>query len=79
MTVRPNNWREEDRAPFAEAIADSYVKGMSEDQLIKFAWDLIYDNAISKEWPDLWEMAEEFAPEVVERSLSESLQEGPCQ
>lgn len=76
MTVTPNNWREEDREVFAEAIADSFIETLSEKQLKKFAWDVIYDEAVSKEWPDLWEMAEEFAPETVNQSLSDSLKEG---
>lgn len=76
MTVTPNNWREEDREVFAEAIADSFIETLSEKQLKKFAWDVIYDEAVSKEWPDLWEMAEEFAPEIVNQSLSDPLKEG---
>lgn len=76
MTVTPNSWREEDREVFAEAIADSFIETLSEKQLKKFAWDVIYDEAVSKEWPDLWEMAEEFAPEIVNQSLSDSLKEG---
>lgn len=76
MTVTPNNWREEDREVFAEAIANSFIETLSEKQLKKFAWDVIYDEAVSKEWPDLWEMAEEFAPEIVDQSLNDALKEG---
>lgn len=65
MTVRPNNWREEERFLFAEKISDSIVEKMSRKELEQVAWDMIYEELIDKEWPDLWADAEEFAPELV--------------
>jgi hypothetical protein len=71
----PNNWREEDREVFAETIAENVVKQMSHKDLERVVWDTIFDEMIFKDWPDLWEAAEEYAPELLEHFLSEDSKE----
>lgn len=75
MSLTPNNWREEDRELFAETIAENVVKEMSLRNLQRVVWDSVYDEMIHKEWPDLWMMAEDYAPELVEQFLSEESRE----
>lgn len=75
MNPTPNNWREEDREIFAETIAENFVRQMSLKDLQRMAWDSVYDEMLNKDWPDLWEMAEDLAPELVEHFLSEDSKE----
>lgn len=75
MTVRPNNWREEERFLFAEKIADAIVEQMSLKELKQVAWDFVYEELMDKEWPDLWADAEEYAPELVAPLMGEDSQE----
>jgi hypothetical protein len=75
MAVIPNNWREDDRELFAEAIAENVVKGMSLKDLQRLAWDAVFDEMVNKDWPDLWLMAEDYAPELIENFLSEESRE----
>lgn len=75
MNPTPNNWREEDRELFAETIAENFVRQMSLKDLQRMAWDSVYDEMINKDWPDLWEMAEDLAPELVEQFLTDESKE----
>lgn len=70
MVIRPNNWREEDRVKFAEEVADSIVSTMTEKEKDRIVADLLFDEMVTKEWPDLWMAAEEYAPHLVETFLS---------
>lgn len=75
MNPTPNNWREDDRELFAETIAENFVRQMSFKDLQRMAWDSVYDEMINKEWPELWEMAEDLAPELVEQFLTDESKE----
>lgn len=75
MTVRPDNWREEERFLFAETIADAIVEQMALKELKQVAWDLVYDELMAKEWADLWMDAEEYAPELVAPLMEKESQE----
>lgn len=75
MNPTPNNWREEDRELFAEAIAENVVKQMSHKDLVRVVWDSVFDEMITKDWPDLWMMAEDYAPELIEQFMSEESRE----
>lgn len=75
MNLTPNNWREEDRELFAETIAENFVRQMSLKDLQRMAWDTVYDEMIVKEWPELWEMAEDLAPELVEQFMTDESRE----
>lgn len=75
MNPTPNNWREDDREMFAETIAENFVRQMSLKDLQRMAWDSVYDEMIVKDWPELWEMAEDLAPELVEQFLTDESKE----
>ena len=67
MITLPNNWGDEDRAEVAEAIVDGMVSEYTLEQLRQYVWDSLYDQMIAQEWVDLWQYAERYAPESVER------------
>ena len=59
------NWVEEDRAEFVERIVDGMVAEMTYESIKQSVWDLLYEDLIYQEWPDLWMHAEKYAPELV--------------
>ena len=60
------NWTDEDREEFAEKITDAMVAQMTLEDMRQCVWDLIYDDLIYQEWPDLIMQAHEYAPELLE-------------
>lgn len=67
--VIPNNWPEEERENFAEEIASTMVLKMTQKEMTTMVWGVLYDLLVEKEWPELWQDAEEFTPYLVEDFL----------
>ena len=67
MIALPNNWVDEDRAEVVEAIIDGMIAEYTLEQLRKYVWDSLYDQLIFQEWPDLWQRAEQYAPDLLEK------------
>lgn len=59
-------WIEEDRGEFVEQIVDGMIAEMTYETLRQCVWDLLYEDLIYQEWPDLWSHAEKYAPELVQ-------------
>lgn len=58
-------WVDEDRAEFVERIVDGMVSEMTYESIKQCVWDLLYEDLIYQEWPDLWMHAEKYAPELI--------------
>jgi hypothetical protein len=58
-------WVEEDRPEIVERIVDGMVAEMTYDSIKQCVWDLLYEDLLYQEWPDLWMHAEKYAPEVL--------------
>jgi len=69
MVAKPNTWVEEDREEVVCAIVDGVVATMTFEELRKIAWDILYEENIHKNWPDLWDLAEDYAPDLYEQFL----------
>lgn len=69
--ILPNNWVEEDREEMVAAIIDGMIAQMTFEEMRNKIFDMLYDDLIWQDWPDLWMHAEEFAPELVERFEAE--------
>lgn len=67
MTTLPNNWTDEDRVEIVEEVVDGMIREMTFEDMRRTVWDLLYDDLIFQDWPDLWSFAEQYAPELVER------------
>ena len=67
MTVSPDTWTDEDRSDIVTAIVDGMVSGMTLEDMKRAVWDMMYDDLIFQEWPDLWMHAEQYAPELYEQ------------
>jgi hypothetical protein len=65
--ITPQTWVDEDRAEFVERIVDGMVAEMTYDSIKQCVWDLLYDDLLHQEWPDLWMHAEKYAPEFLEQ------------
>ncbi len=50
----------------AEKISDEVVRSMGRKQLELVAWDVTYKEMLDKNWEDLYMMAEDFCPELLE-------------
>jgi hypothetical protein len=66
MTTIPNNWVEEDRHEIVEKIVDGMMESLSEEETRKMVWDILYDDLVFQEWPDLFMYAETYAPDLLE-------------
>lgn len=75
MTAFPNNWVEEDRDEIVEAIVDGMIAQMTFERMRNLVWDILYEDLIWRDWPDLWMEAEEFAPELLEKFEDPSKEE----
>jgi hypothetical protein len=60
-------WVEEDRPEIVERIVDGMVAEMAYDSIKQCVWDLLYEDLLCQEWPDLWMHAEKYAPELIEQ------------
>lgn len=64
MTAKPQTWIEEDREEVMSAIVEGIIAGMTYEEMRSKIWDLLYEDLLWQEWPDIWMLAEEFAPEL---------------
>jgi hypothetical protein len=70
MTL-PEIWVEEDRDEVVGEIIEGMIAEMTLEQMRNKIWDMLYDDLIWQEWPDLWMHAEDYAPELLERFSEE--------
>ena len=70
MTL-PKVWVEEDRDEIVGEIIEGMIAEMTLEQMRNKIWDMLYDDLIWQEWPDLWMYAEDYAPELLERFTEE--------
>jgi hypothetical protein len=56
---------EEDREEIVETIIEGMIAEMTLEQMRNKIWDMLYDDLIWQEWPDIWMLAEEYAPSLV--------------
>ena len=63
----PNNWVEEDRDEIASAIVDNMISEMTLEQMRNKVWDYYFDDVVMQDWADLWMLAEEYAPDLLEK------------
>jgi hypothetical protein len=70
MTL-PEVWVEEDRDEIVGEIIEGMIAEMTLEQMRNKIWDMLYDDLIWQEWPDLWMHAEDYAPELLERFTEE--------
>ena len=59
-------WIDEDREEFVERITDGMVAQMTFEDIRQCVWDMIYEDLVFQEWPDLLMHAREYAPELLE-------------
>ena len=64
---RPTEWIEEDREEVVSAIVDGLVSQLTLEQLRQIVWDLHYEQTIWQDWTDLWDLAEDYAPELLDQ------------
>ena len=70
MTL-PKVWVEEDRDEIVGEIIEGMIAEMTLEQMRNKIWDMLYDDLVWQEWPDLWMYAEDYAPELLERFTEE--------
>ena len=58
-------WNEEDRAEFAERIADGMITEMTFEDMRQTCWDILYEDLMGDEWVDLLMHAEQYAPDLL--------------
>jgi len=63
--MNDKQWVDEDRSEFVERIVDGMVSEMTYENIKQCVWDLLYEDLIYQEWPDLWMHAEKYAPELL--------------
>jgi hypothetical protein len=69
--ITPGTWVEEDRDEIVGEIIEGMIAEMTLEQMRNKVWDMLYDDLIWQEWPDLWMHAEDYAPELLERFTEE--------
>lgn len=67
----PSTWIEEDRDEVVGEIIEGMIAEMTLEQMRNKIWDMLYDELIWQEWPDLWMHAGDYAPELLERFTEE--------
>ena len=75
MTAIPSNWVEEDRHDIVEKIVDGMMESLSEKEIKRMVWDMLYDDLVFQTWPDLFIHAEVYAPDLFEGACSVSTEE----
>jgi hypothetical protein len=63
----PNYWVEEDRDEIASAIVDNMISELTLEQMRNKVWDYYFDDVVMQDWGDLWMLAEEYAPDLLEK------------
>jgi hypothetical protein len=66
MTTIPNTWVEEDREEVVSTIVDGIISTMTLEEMRKIVWDSIYEDLVWQSWADLWDKAEEYAPDLLD-------------
>lgn len=64
---RPTEWIEEDREDIVTAIVDGMISQLTFEQMRQVVWDLYYEQTIWQEWTDLWDLAEDYSPELLDQ------------
>ena len=57
---------EDSREEVVAAIIDGMIAQMTFEEMRMRVWDMLYEDLVWQEWPDLLMHAEEFAPEVLD-------------
>jgi hypothetical protein len=65
--MKPQTWIEEDRGEIAEAITDGIIRTMTLEDMRRMVWDMLYDDLVQQHWSYLFEHAEAYAPELLEK------------
>jgi len=65
MVLIPNNWADKDKVAFASRISSHFSESGTEE------WIDSYNRLLRTEWPQLWELALEVCPDLVEPLLSQ--------
>jgi len=58
---------EEDREEIVEAIIEGMIAEMTLEQMRNKVWDMLYEDLVWQDWTDIWMLAEDYAPETLER------------
>ena len=64
---KPAEWVEDDREDIVIAIVDGMVSQLTLEQMRQIVWDLHYEQTVWQEWVDLWDLAEDYAPELLDQ------------
>ena len=64
---KPEHWIEEDRGEIASAITDGIVSEMTLERMRQIVWDLHYEEIVWKPWVEIWDLAEDYAPDILAR------------
>jgi hypothetical protein len=64
---RPTKWIEEDRNEIVSKIVEGMVSQLTLEQMRQIVWDLHYEQTVWQEWVDLWDLAEDYAPELLDQ------------
>ena len=70
MTL-PKVWVEEDRDEIVGEIIEGIIAEMTLEQMRNKIWDMLYEDLVWQEWTDIWMLAEDYAPELLERFSEE--------
>jgi hypothetical protein len=65
--MKPQTWIEEDRGEIAETITENIVASMTLEEMRQQVWDMFYDDIVHQNWDIIWEYAETYAPELLEK------------
>lgn len=65
--MKPCNWVEEDREDVVCEIVDSIVSRMTLEQMRSLVWDVQYEDVVWLSWEELWALAEDYCPELLDR------------
>lgn len=65
--MKPQTWIEEDRGEIVEIITDNIVSNMTLEEMRQQVWDMFYDDIVHQDWGTIWDYAETYAPELLER------------
>jgi hypothetical protein len=64
---RPTEWIEEDRNEIVSTIVDGVVAQMTLEQICQAVWDMHYEHIVWQDWTDLWDLAEDYSPELLDQ------------
>jgi hypothetical protein len=64
MTTDSHSWVEEDREDVISEIIEGMIAEMTYEEMKNRIWDMLYEDLAWQEWPDIWMLAEEYAPDL---------------